>query len=485
MLLQFGFNPRKKKSRKKAKKKAVAKTKRSSHAKAMRHTKKKKKNPQVYSASKKINGKTRKIGGGHFFVKKELEPQKAKVAKAAAAYQAAPASSAAKSKARAAFAKESAKLRKMAEHTSGSLKDLQTYQKDGAKIRSKYIPLSKWEKMSDKQKAKEESVAKAKKSKKAKKKAAKKSTKKKSIKKSVKKSASKKKSTKRRSKAQKAATKKLIALNKAKKASKSKSKPKKSRKSRRRAKLYTHRHGLSMRHLKKGTRIKFKGSKGKGKKKVSISGSFKINPYKRNPFMKLDAQTKKYMNMEVKEIGALAVGGMLVPVVNGALAKVPGVNTFAAMINQYLGPQAAGSVIPVLAGVALNAAAEHLVTGKNGEYLKLAGEGLAAAGIIGLSMGVSQQYIAPSLGMSGINFTPRSLAGINYTPRSMSGINYTPKSLGAPTVSQSSADFGRFMNTARGADFGRGPDFGKSLDYDVDEMTSDDDIDDDGMGSMG
>lgn len=257
----------------------------------------------------------------------------------------------------------------------------------------------------------------------------------------------------------------------------------KSHKRRKRAKIYSHKHSTNMRHLRKGTRIKMKGSVGRGKKKVGLSAIFKVNPFKGNPMKNALKNVEKYAGMEVGEIGALALGGALVPLINSGVTKVPGLDTVAAKINELVGPQAAGSIIPMLLGLGINAMGEHLIKdAATKKYVHMAGEGLVAAGVIGLAMSMSQQYVAPAVGLAGVNYTP--MHGVNYTP--MHGVNYTPMA-GVPQLA--GPDFG-------GADYGAGgyqedhrfssADFGgMSMDASADDMVTEDDILEDGMGGLG
>lgn len=227
---------------------------------------------------------------------------------------------------------------------------------------------------------------------------------------------------------------------------------------RRRARMITHRHSANTRHIKKGTSFRFKAKSKRGKRSITVSGRVKVNPHRRNPMKQLSAQSKKYLGLDAAELTSLAVGGALVPIVNAGIGKIPGMSTVVAKINEFVGPQAVGSVVPLLTGVALNAVAEHAYKGKGSEYIKMAGEGLAAAGVIGLIMSMSQKYITPALGLSGmgimpmlngVNYTP-SMRGVNYTP-SMRGVNYTPEMRGMGIMPQLNG-------------MGEGPDFG-SADY--------------------
>lgn len=256
----------------------------------------------------------------------------------------------------------------------------------------------------------------------------------------------------------------------------------------RRAKVITHSHSSSTRHFKKGSVLKGKVVGKRGKKKVSLSIKAKVNPFRRNPMKDISKLTKTYAGMELMELGSLALGGALVPVINSALVKVPGVSTVVSKINEYVGPQAAGSALPILAGIALNAAGEHLIKGDGKKYAHMVGEGLVAAGFIGLAMSLSQQYLAPALGLSGVNYVPMS--GVNYSP--MSGVNYSPMGIMPQmgiTPQLAGPDFGhvdygrggyqedhRFSN----ADFG-----GMSMDSSADDMLTEDDILDDSMGGLG
>lgn len=198
----------------------------------------------------------------------------------------------------------------------------------------------------------------------------------------------------------------------------------------------------------------------------------------RNPMAKFDSVSKTYLGVSTAELTALAAGGALVPVVNGAVKKfMPAAVT---TINSVFGPQAAGSVLPILVGAGLNALAEHaLPSGQAKQYTKLAGEGLASAGIVGLMMSLSQRYVAPAMGLGAVIYSP-DFRGINYTP--MHGINYTPMS-GYPQLGDGYTESHKFSK----ADFGRGADFGEMpMDADVDEAMDPDQIHDGSMaGSLG
>jgi general stress protein 26 len=260
--------------------------------------------------------------------------------------------------------------------------------------------------------------------------------------------------------------------------------PKKKRRARRHK--HTHKSSSRVKHLRKGTSIRVHGSVGKGKKKVKLSGRVKVNPRhhsRRNPMKQVTDMTKKYLGMNGEELTALAVGGALVPVINGLTKKLA--PQVVGLLNTYVGSQAAGSVLPILMGAGLNALAEHaLPAGPARDYTKVAGEGLASAGIVGLMLSISQNYIIPATGLGAVIYGP-GYSGINYTPN-MQGINYTPNmgvtpQLGAGYTEAhkySRADFGR------GADFGgmSGADFGEyALDQDVDEQMDPDQIMDSSM----
>lgn len=201
--------------------------------------------------------------------------------------------------------------------------------------------------------------------------------------------------------------------------------------------------------------------------------------------------TKKLVGLDTDQVMALALGGAAVPIINSVMGKVPGVNQVVSMINGALGPQVAGSAVPVIFGVALNLILDSKLGSKvpagGKKYGKLIAEGAAAAGIMGIAMSMSQKYVAPMVGgvMSGINFTPRSMAGINFTPRPQ----YLNGGMGVGIIDAykpSAADFGGYPDRADfgGADFGVKPDY--ALDKDVDEPDDDADDDDSSMsGSMG
>jgi hypothetical protein len=516
MKLQFAFgNPRRKNRRKKRvvrrkkgrhnKEKVVRKAK-AALSKLSRTSMKKKRrkhsrrNPVEFSARK--GGK--KLGGGKFYTGAELNKHfKRPLDLAKARYDKAPEASSAKSSARKTYIKVLKKWETAVKDNEASHKDLATYQADGAKISSKTTSM------------KGSGVAKRKK--------------RKTKKSAGKRKHAKRKHTKKRKHAKRKHTKRRhVKRRVAKKAHAKHSKRKHAKRrkhSKRRAKTYSHRHSSKVRHVQGGAvvhveakgkrRFSFKKKIGRGKYKARVSGSFrrtksglkgriKINPRRRNPMANVEKHLKSYLGMDTSELGALALGGALVPVFNGIAGKIPGVSTVVGLINQYLGPQAAGSVIPIGVGALLNALAEHnIIKGTPAHYVRMAGEGMAAAGVIGLTMSLSQQYVTPALGLSGfgimptlngfgnIQYTPR-MGSINYTPRlngRMGDIRYTPKMGIMPTLNgmgdgyteahkYSRADFGRQ------ADFGRSADFGSSMDQDCDEPYTDDDMRDDNLGSM-
>ena len=135
--------------------------------------------------------------------------------------------------------------------------------------------------------------------------------------------------------------------------------------------------------------------------------------------------------------------------------------------------------------MALNALAEHVVTtGQGHKWLKLAGEGVAAASVVGLALNLSQRWVAPTLGLGAVIYSP-DFKGINYTP--MHGINYTPMH-GYPQLGDGYTEAHKFSKAdfGRGADFG-GADFGEMpMDMDVDEAMDPDQISEGSLaGSMG
>lgn len=279
------------------------------------------------------------------------------------------------------------------------------------------------------------------------------------------------------------------------------------RKKRRYPKMVSHRHAKSTRHIKKGSRAGFKLKKKKrsssfvgsgkfGRKgpkftvrarktKRGISGSVKINPRRRNP---MAITIENALGLKTGEITGLVLGGALVPVVNTYLPRIPGMATVVSTINQYAGPQAAGSIVPILVGAGLNIGSEY-VSGDSRKYMEMAGRGMVTAGLIGLTVSLVQKGMGMVAGMSGVNFTP-SMRGINYTP-SMRGVNYTPR-MGVVPQLGSRADFGA-------ADYGGGggyteshnrsrADFGadSSADSQADHWGSEDDMLSSQMsGSMG
>ena len=249
-----------------------------------------------------------------------------------------------------------------------------------------------------------------------------------------------------------------------------------------RPKMITHRHSTKTRHLKKGSVLRVEAVAGKGRKKVKLTGKLKVNPrHRRNPSMAQMLQ--KYVGVSTEELTSLAIGGALIPVINGGLKKfAPQV---VGMVNQYAGAQFSGTIVSMIGGVALNALAEHVVTtGQGHKWLKLAGEGVAAASVVGLALNLSQRWVAPTLGLGAVIYSP-DFKGINYTP--MHGINYTPMH-GYPQLGDGYTEAHKFSKAdfGRGADFG-GADFGEMpMDMDVDEAMDPDQISEGSLaGSMG
>lgn len=457
MKLQFAFgNPRKGKRKKTRQAKSVAKRKKKTKTKsvikrAKRKSKKRKaKVARIPNFSKAVKVAKRKkmrrknpraalikkkgkiIGREHSPLNtKERKALDGKLKEAMGRYKAAPMASKAKAKARKVlssaistaktkFAKDDAYQKTLAryrEDVDVSVTEFDTKEK-GAKVAKK------------KRKSKKTST---------------KRRKKKAVKASAPKKVKRKKTKTKRRKSRKS---KKVSAAKTKRSSKRRgSKKRKSGKKRRRARMIKHSHSSAQRHIKKGTSFRFKTKAKRGKRSITVSGRVKVNPFRRNPMKNLSAQSKKYLGLDAAELGSLALGGALVPIVNAGIGKVPGADKLVAFINGYVGPQATGSIIPILMGAALNFAGDK-ASGQGKEYLKMAGEGLAAAGVVGLIMGLSQTYVAPALGLSGINYTPNGMRGINYTPNmgimpQMNGINYTPAMNGMGIMPQlNGADFG-------------------------------------------
>lgn len=482
MKLQFAFgNPRGKKKRKKAKRsvakrhkrrknksvkhsiskkaKVMAKKRRRSKARVKRGRKGKRRNPQVAMIRK--NGKV--IG-------REFSPLSENQRKAAEGqfislmkkFKGAPKMSSERGQLLRAMQGLKTKLGK---HSS-FVKTLQRYEEDPSVKISKFDLADKKEKsVAKKKRKKKKSSRKVRRHKKAKKSAAPKKHRRKRSKKS-------RKGSKRRRKH----SKKVTAVKAAPKRRRKKSR--KGGKKRRRARMISHRHGSNIRHIKKGTSFRFKSKSKRGKRSVTVSGRVRVNPYRRNPSM--EDQVKTYSGMEVAELGALALGAALVPIINSGISKVPGGAGIVTAINGVVGAQAVGSVIPIGIGIALNAVAEHVVkSGQGNKALKMAGEGLVAAGLIGLIMGMSQKYVNPMLGLSGINYTP-NMRGINFTPNMgimpqlNGGFGIMPQlnGMGAPGdyggnagYHQSSADFGRMGDVRNSGDFGA--DSSQDSEYDM------------------
>lgn len=462
MKLQFAFgNPRRKKrksvanSRKKAKNKSVKKK----SLKGLTMTKKRRsnkmrKNPEAafIRRGKKVVGHVRSA-----LNKKEYDALKKKLTGLKAKYSSLPLGAQ-----KSATLKELNSMIRSAKSKIGSrdsyLKTLERDAKSGATI-NRYDIKEKGDKPVAKKKRKKKKASKkvAKKAsgkvRRKKRRKSKKVRAKKVAKTKVRRTKKRKsKGSKRRRKKSKA----VVVSAAPKKARRRKGKKRKSSKRRKRARMVTHKHASSTRHIKKGSSFRFKTKAKKGKRSITVSGRVKVNPFRRNPMKNLSAQTKKYLGIDAAEIGSLALGGVAVPVINGLAGKfAPGV---VAKINEFVGPQAVGSVLPIIAGIMLNAAAEHVpqIKGQAKSSLKMVGEGLAAAGIIGLMIGLSSKYAAPALGLSGVNYTPMSGMGdVRYTP-SMRGMGILPTLSGMGDV--------RYTPDMSGADFGSA-DYGGNAGY--------------------
>lgn len=440
MKLQFAFgNPRKakRKSKSVAKSRKAKKTKKvKAKSQKVGRVAKSKRRKRSFGRRKK-NPEASIIKKGGRVIGREFSPLSRREADAAegkaksllAKYKSAPLGAE-----KNAYMKELVKLKNQLGKRSKYLKTIERYAEDGASI-SKFDLAKKGEgKMAKRRKKKKKSSRKVRK---VKAKAAKKAVKRKSKKRKVKASGKKRRSSRRRK------SKKIVHASAPKASKRRKSKKRKGGKRRRRARMITHKHASSTRHIKKGTSFRFKTKSKRGKRSITVSGRVKVNPFRRNPMKNLSAQSKKYLGIEASELTALAVGGLAVPVINSLAGKY--IPTVVTKINEYVGPQAVGSVLPIIAGIALNAVAEHGVkSGQGNKALKIAGEGLAAAGIIGLAMGLSQKYITPAMGLSGVNYTP-SMRGMGIVPQ-LNGVNYTPSMRGMGDV--------RYTPTMRGPDFG-------------------------------
>lgn len=294
-----------------------------------------------------------------------------------------------------------------------------------------------------------------------------------------------KKVTKKAKKAKKATKKKVVAKAKVKKTHKKKAHKSKARKTKKRkTKMITHRHSAKTGHFKKGSKVKFKKTIGSGSKKMTLSGFFKLNPSRRNPMSKIKDLAKSATKLDTTELTSLAIGGALVPVINSGIGKIPYADKVVGFINEYVGPQATGSIVPMLIGAVANIASEQFVKdAQTKKHINAAADGLIAAGVIGLTMSISQKYVVEGM-MSGVLFSPMS--GVNYTP--MAGVNYTPMA-GVPQLA--GPDFGRAADYGGGAGYTQShrfskADFGRAMDEDSDELATEDDINSENLsGGMG
>lgn len=484
MKLQFAFgNPRKKAKKSKAKtfkrkkftkvkksKKVVAKTIKRPKTKVkpkaihkMKHKKSKalKKNPDRFQIRKK--GKL--VHSGVKPNMKDLGLLQSEFLKAEKEYKSAAFGSKSKIKARSKYAAVAGKLKKMASDSASAAKLLQRFQEEGATITNQEITMAKKKKAS-------------------KKKSYKKAFKKKATSKPVAIKKAKKKASKKKTHKKKAHKKALVIKKVHKKAHKKAKKHSKKHGKKHKQKLITHKHSAKTGHFKRGSKIKFKKTVGKGKKKFTLSGLFKLNPTRSNPMSKISDLAKSATSLDTMELISLGVGGALVPVINSGIGKIPYMDVVVGKINEFVGPQATGSIVPMLIGALMNVGADHLVKdAKTKKYINSAGDGLISAGIIGLTMSLSQKYVVEGM-MAGVLYSPMN--GVNYTP--MSGVQYTPMS-GVPQLA--GPDFGRTSDYGGGAGYTEGhrfssADFGRAMDEESDELTTEDDMSSDNLsGVMG
>jgi len=199
---------------------------------------------------------------------------------------------------------------------------------------------------------------------------------------------------------------------------------------------------------RKSQTIKLKNPKRKKRKKAMKK--------RRNPGLgDMQSTVQKFIGMDLKEAGSLALGGATYGAVNAGLAR------FAAPVHNILVKiPVIGSAMPTLVvGGLLNFFGER----QNMEILKTLGKGLIGSSVVGMGVNAAQMvpglkpmagydvpqlgYSAPQLGSNadfgGVDYTP-DMAGVDYTP-DMSGVDYTPD-MGYD------ADFGEYEESD--ADFG-------------------------------
>lgn len=375
------------------------KSARKAHTKLYRSIKKKTgRNPIHAYASKKVNGKSKRIGHTSTLEPHEIEKRiKTDVSIASFRKKAEAMRKAKRYDEAKAFADRANRLQKMKlenfeKDRKAYQKDVDQYKADGATI--KYT------------KSVEGAVAKKKKA---------------SKKKASKKKASKKKTAK---KASRKSTKRTAR--------------KGSRKGRRKGgkrRMLTHTHAKSTRHIRRGSRSKISARKrkgsykvkayfGKGKKRVKMTGSlrqskgflkgiFKINPFRSNPVAyKNRSGLEKVAGHDIMELGTIAAAAAAAPMVTKGFVKyvMPYV---AAYIPASIVPHVV-NMLPAIGGVLLNVANDKY---KQDARIQSFADSLIAVGVI------TSVYAAATkmTGMSGINFTP----SMGIMPQ-MNGINFTP-----------------------------------------------------------
>lgn len=408
-------------------------------AKKRRHSKrrssiKRKRNPMLYTKAREGHKRGYRNIEPDIVSKKTIQSLTKVAAEAQKKYQEAPEASKTKTTWRKKYAAAVSALKKASGDRSSGIKTALTYRKEGYKI-THISGKKKKSKKAGKKKSKGGSVAKRKKSRK------------------------KAKSTKRRTKAQRAATKKMLAANKARRAGKptKKKSRKKSRKSTRRTKRRSAKRSAAKRTKVKSVRRRkhahthtFKIKQKRGRARLTGTIKYRLNPFGGS----MDKQVQDWTGHSLKEISGLAAGGA----VYGALNSL--VNKYAKPVADITNsvPVVGSSILPILLGALIHK------YGNKVPFAKELGEGIVGASVVGL--GVSLSSVIPGLAMAGIDYTP-NMSGVRYTP-GLSGVNYTPN-MGIMPQLAGRADFGR------SADYGGGAGYTEQHNYSNADFGRDDD----------
>ena len=223
--------------------------------------------------------------------------------------------------------------------------------------------------------------------------------------------------------------------------------------------------------LKKGKSVKKSYKRKKRRFTVMVKRSNPIFGSPRAALNKVDKHFQTATGHDLKEAGLLFGAGAALPVIEGLVMKVPGMDMVKSKVGSF-GPEAAAmssSLVTILGLGALHYAMEKVPALSKAKMAEPAVRALIAASVVKAGSALSG-VVARATGLSGVLYTP--LSGINFTP--MSGVNFTPNMSGQPQMGIYPQLNGA-PQMGYGADFGRGfdvSDYGGGSGYTEDRKLS-------------